>query len=506
MGLETNKRGMSVAQNALHTTGNNVANANTPGYTRQRVNLVQTSGFPGVGLNAPAIPGHLGTVVEADTIQRIRDTFLDTQYRSQNSKVGYYGTLSESYLKMEGIMNDPTDSGLASTMEKFWNSLQKLTTNSENAGARAVVASTGEAVADTLNYYYNSLKNVQEDIKFQTTTTQSDINSILSNIHNLNTQISKIEPNGYLPNGLYDERDSLVDKLSSLVSVKVTAFVPEEYGNVNRASATGLYNIELVKEDGTSYDSPIQLLPVDNTGLLGEPAMFEISYNDEGYVESVQIGDETVDDITFAGEFAGLIKSYGYGDQGGLYPDMLKKLNELTKAFANEFNEIHQGGYDLNGDTGVEFFSFGDPDNPAQTITINTDILANPSLVAAGLDSGSSGDNQNAHALAAIKSKNFDDYANLASDELTGTFDSYYSGLIGRLGVESESVQKDHSNATTIAASVEQNRKSVSAVSMDEEMADMIKFQQSYNASARMITVVDEMLDKIINGMGTGGR
>ncbi len=129
MGLETSKRGLTTAQSALYTTGHNVANANTPGYSRQRLNLNPTTAFPSPGLNSPNVPGQLGTGVEAGSVQRIRDSFLDAQYRTQNSKLGYYRAQSESLTKMEEIINDPTESGLLNYDESFWNALEDLTTN-----------------------------------------------------------------------------------------------------------------------------------------------------------------------------------------------------------------------------------------------------------------------------------------------------------------------------------------------------------------------------------------
>ncbi|CAH0132428.1 Flagellar hook-associated protein 1 [Peribacillus simplex] len=427
MGLETAKRGLSTSQGALYTTGNNVANANTLGYSRQRVNLVQTSGFPTVGLNSPRVAGQIGTGVAAETVQRIRDSFLDAQYRTQSNKNGYYGAMSESLTKMEGVMNEPNDSGLAATMEKFWNSLQGLTANTENSGAREVVASTGVMVADTLNYYYNSLTSVQTDIGNQINVKANEINTLISSIDQLNQQISKVEPHGYIPNDLYDKRDVLVDNLSQLVSIKVNNVIPTDYGRASDV-ATGLYNIELMQEDGSSFAPPINLVSVNQTGMVGTSKV-EVSHDKTtGMVDGLKFGSRTLTDYKFSGELSGLIKSFGYkkadGTIGGAYPDMLKK----------------------------------------------------PST----------------------KDQN--------SDELTGSFDTYYSGIIGKLGVDSQSAQKNLSNSVVLAASVNQNRESVSSVSLDEEMTDMIKFQQAYNASARMMTMMDEMLDKIINGMGTVGR
>ncbi len=514
MGIETARRGMFTQQSALYTTGHNISNANTPGYSRQRINFAQTTPYPSVGMNRPQLPGQMGTGVEAGSVQRIRESFLDVQFRTENTKMGYYGSLSESLTKMEEIMNEPSESGLHSTLEKFWNALQDLSSHTENTGARDVVAASGQMVADTLNYYYNSLTRVQDDIGSQAEVKVEEINAIVEQIDHLNKQIAAVEPHGYLPNDLYDERDMLVDSLSSLVNVKVSKVVPNDYGNAKKI-ADGLYNIEIVQQDGKSFNPPISLVSVTKESGIAGISKLELEKNpDSGLVSGLKIGENTIPDFSnLSGGLAGLIKSFGYEAEGGskgIYPDMLDKLNRMAEAFAKEFNEIHKNGYSLgaNAPSGLDFFQFT-PGNAAQSIKVNQAILDDSTKIAAGKTSGASGDNANAQELADLRKKSFSDYSSLSDEEkakLSGSVDSYYSGIIGRMGVDSQSAKKDLKNSSILADSVEQNRQSVSAVSLDEEMTNMIKFQHAYNAAARNITVVDEMLDKIINGMGVVGR
>ena len=130
-------------------------------------------------MNRSGITGQIGTGVQAGSVQRIRDSFADLQYRTQNNKLGYYSSVGESLIKMEEVMNEPSDSGLQATMNQFWNALQTLTANPENSGARSVVASTGQMVADTFNYYYNSLTAIQQDIGDQIDVTVKEINTII---------------------------------------------------------------------------------------------------------------------------------------------------------------------------------------------------------------------------------------------------------------------------------------------------------------------------------------
>ena len=522
MGLETAKRGMTTQQTALYVTGHNISNANSLGYTRQSVNFSATSPYAAPGMNRPGGAGQIGTGVEAGSITRIRESFTDVQFRGQNNKVGYYGSLTESLTKMEEIMNEPSESGLQSTMEKFWNSLQTLAGNTENIGARSVVASTGQMVADTFNYYYNSLTRVQSDIGYQLNTKVTEINALVSKIDELNKQISEVEPHGMLPNDLYDARDLLVDELSGYVNIKVTKVHPDNYGNA-LPIAEGLYNIELVQADGSSFGQPgttdnYNLLSVTPANGIGAKQEIQVNYTDK-LVSGLTVGstDIAAADFLKTGELSGLIESFGYGDKKGLYPDMLDKLNKLTVTFANEFNEIHRSGYALNDSnpSNLNFFVFNGADthpyvdsegNAAQLIKVNDVLINDQSKIAAGSEDGNAGNNKNAQIMADLKTKDFSQYKTNIPVGLSGNVDSYYAGIIGSMGVTAQSANQNYTNSSTIAASIEQRRQSTSAVSLDEEMVNMIKFQHAYNASARNITVVDEMLDKIINGMGVVGR
>lgn len=515
-GLETAKRGMYTQQSALYVTGHNISNANTPGYTRQRVNFQQTTPYAYPGMNRPGGAGQFGTGVEAGSVERIRDQFLDVQFRTQNTNVGQFGALRESYLKMEEILDDSADSGLSKTMDAFWNSLQTLAGNTENKGAREVVVGSAQKVADTFNYYYKSLSRVQDDLGQQIKVKETEINDIINKINDLNKNISEVEPHGMIPNDLYDARDALVDQLSGLVNIKVEAITPVPYANA-LPIADGLYRIEMLKDDGSSYNPPQHIVGV--TEPDGKLSMKEIKINIDNTkkeVTSIEIGGTSFSgaDFNISGEIGGLIKSYGYdngsGTTQGSYPEMIRKINNMAKAFADEFNAIHREGYAL-GDTnksGKDFFEYTGTDF-AKTLKVRDEIVSNSNLIAAGGGSGDSGDNKNAQLLADLKLKEFSEYitkGSLPSDMKQGNIQNYYSGLIGKLGVDSSSAKLSLDTSLARAISAEQNRQSVSAVSLDEEMVNMIKFQHAYNASARNITVVDEMLDKIINGLGVIGR
>ena len=246
-GLEIARRALNTQQAALLTTGHNIANANTPGYTRQRVNMTTTEPYPSVGINRPQIPGQMGTGVKIGDVQRIRDSFIDTQYRTETSKLGYWQARAEQLSQMENIMNEPSETGLANTLDEFWSSLQDLASQPQDNGTRSVVRQNGIALADTFNYISNSLQSVQKNYRNELDIGEQNVNSILRQINQVNKQIGSVEPHGYLPNDLYDERDRLVDELSTMVNVKIEV---KPSGGLPSSNAEGQYNVYLANSQG----------------------------------------------------------------------------------------------------------------------------------------------------------------------------------------------------------------------------------------------------------------
>jgi flagellar hook-associated protein 1 FlgK len=513
-GLEIAKRGMFTQQSALSTTSHNITNANTPGYSRQRVNFVQTTPYPNVSKNSPVIPGQMGTGVEAGTVQRVREDFLDVQYRSENNKLGYWDSRANALEKMEEIMNEPSDSGLSITLDRFWQSLQDLAVNPTNAGARSVVRERGIAVAETFNYLSTSLKSIQGDLKNELDVTVKEINSLASQINNINKQISEIEPHGYLPNDLYDERDRLIDQLSSLANVKVTS---NPSGGNALAIAEGSLTVEIVDDNGNSLGT---LVDAKNKKVNELTVGYK---KDSGLVETVSIGQKTLGVLEFnsTGKISSLIDSYGYTYESGsstfekgLFPDMLGNIDTMAFEFATKFNEAHKEGwsiedYNSKSHTPVDFFSFGedgltDSKGAAELIQISQDIINSTDHIAAALPNSNGevaiGDSQNAAKLADVKNKTF------SIDGNTTSFQNYYESIIGGMAVDTQEAERLTANSEVLRDAVDVRRQSVSAVSLDEEMTNMIQFQHAYNASARMITMQDEILDRIINGMGLSGR
>ncbi|WP_175640279.1 flagellar hook-associated protein FlgK [Metabacillus schmidteae] len=522
-GLEIARRGMSTQQTALGVTAHNIANANTPGYTRQRVNFEQTDPYPSPGLNRPQIPGQLGTGVEAGNIHRVRDSFLDVQYRNEENKVGYWETKVNAMKQMEEVMNEPSDSGLAQTMDLFWQSIQDLAVNPKNPGARAVVREQGVALSETFQYLSTSLSAIRQDIGKEIDVTEKEVNTLLAQINNVNEQVAAVEPHGYLPNDLYDERDRLIDQLSNLVNVKVS-YKPT--GGNAVSGAEGKVIIDLV---GPNNGKITNLL--DETGY----ETIKVNYtptNEDSYVTSVSVGNDKFE-FTSEGKLMGLIESYGMKDSNGVsgtYPKMLEELDNLAFTFAVEFNKVHYAGMSPNEilnkeNEEIPFFQDSsespllirdDNGNPvadeslrknfAQRMEISDEIRASLDNIANAQaenpEDATTGDATALLNLAEVINQEYD-YGNKSE---RANFRNYYEVLIGGMAVDTQNANRLAENSNALKQAVEERRMSTSSVSLDEEMTNMIQFQHAYNASARMISLQDEILDKIINGMGVGGR
>ncbi|MGG3625669.1 flagellar hook-associated protein FlgK [Bacillus gobiensis] len=492
MGLEISKQGMYAQQSALHTTGNNISNANTPGYSRQRVTFEAGNPYPSISMNSPAIPGQMSTGVNAQTVERVRNSFLDGQYRDENNKTGYWQSRADSLKQMEDIMNEIGDNALTGTMNKFWGSLQDLAAGPGNSGARSVVVENGTAVAETFNYLSDSLKNVQGNLGKDLENGTDTVNSLVSQLNEINKQIGQVEPNGYLPNDLYDQRDQLLDELTTYANINVTYNDPKGHA---LPMAEGTVNIELLDANKNTLGSLLN----GNTNQFNQ---MNVEYdNGSGLVSGMKVGSQTInaDQFTSIGKVKSLMDSYGSiesaGKEQGVFPEMLQKLDQMAHSFAEKFNAVHQSGTTLKGDNGAAFFDFNPggnlPSGAASLIKVADTIKASTDNIAAS-GNGDLGDGSNATRLAEVKND--------------PAIADYYEGVIGEMGVKAREANRLASNSTLLASSADQRRQSVSAVSLDEEMTNMIQFQHAYNASARMITLQDEILDKIINGMGVVGR
>lgn len=486
-GLEMARQALNIQQSALYTTGHNISNANTPGYTRQRVNMEAMPGYPPGSRNSPVMPGQVGSGVTAGSIQRIRNQFLDTQFRSGNASVGYWSERADALGRMENLLNEQSKSGLSGVMDEFWGALQDLGTNPTDYGAKSVVLSRGRNLAETFNYISSSMKTVRSDLKQQAEHSIDSANRMIDQLQELNDQIRKLETHGYSANDLYDKRDAILDELSGIVNIEVT--YDTSHAPAGNKNADGVATVAIVDNDGNALVTLVD-------GVSGETKTIDqpqyIDADGFNVVEGISV--DGVDILSSKGSLQGLVHAFGYAEGGevkGDYPEMLDKLDQLAFAIVTSFNELHEE----NG-TSVPFFEdLTEVRGAASSINV---VLDDPNDLIVST-TGNEGSGDNALRLAEMFTKE--------NSHLDGnSINEFMQSLTGDLGVSSEHALKMLENTATLQHQVNNQRLSVSAVSLDEEMTNMIKFQHAYNAAARGMTAMDELIDTIINRMGLVGR
>jgi flagellar hook-associated protein 1 len=436
-GLQTSLRGLLAQQRSIDVTSHNIANASTVGYSRQEATLAAA---PAMLIPANAIQNgagaHLGAGVDVQSYRRLRDTFLDLQYRGQATNLGGHAARSSALDRAELSLAEPSDDGLSAQLSKFWNAWSDVANSPESPAARQALVSQAASLATSFATVDSQLATVgaQADQEYASLTGPGgEVSALAGEINSLNDTIKKFVTAGDVPNDLMDRRDLLLDQLSSLGQVSVKEGT--EAGTIE--VAFGDAAVPLVK-DGTVTWPQALTEPGGRLGAL------------------LKVGGAT-------GEVA------GYRSQ----------LNAVAKAVVDGVNAIHS-----RGGGGVPFFAA-----TAGAEASSMRVAVTPASVATSA-AGAPGANDLAREVAALRG---------------GTVDSAYQAFVARIGTDTRESKRLESNAEVLSSAVDDRRQSVSGVAMDEEMTNLVRFQRAYQASARAMSTMDEMLDVLINRTGRVG-
>jgi flagellar hook-associated protein 1 FlgK len=464
-GFNTALRGMQAQQRGIYTTAHNIANANTEGYTRQRVVLATLPAYPVPSMNHPGGQGwQIGTGVDSQETRRMRDEFLDTQIRRETGTLGQWEQIQDVLEQVEIVFNEPSDTGLSTLMSQFWAAWQELSKYAESSPVRTTVVETANALAEAFNHSAAQLETIKNDIDQTIELKVKEINSLAQQIADLNGQIKNIVTVGDQPNDLLDQRDLLLDRLGKMIDFTVTT------------SSNGTITITL-GGGGNLVEE------VDGSTTIHK---LKSSGSDVSWVE-----EDTQPPLTISnGELFGLQKVKSEVET------YLTNLDTLAGELATAVNNEHKKGVDLSGTGGEDFFVAEDGGLiTAANIQVNPNIQADVTKIAAATAGGGPGDGSIALAIAQLQHKLIPSLSN-------ATFDDYYKNFTAKLGVDAHEAVRMTTNQGVLVDQLTNRKESISGVSLDEEMANMIQYQRAYEAAARMITTLDAMLDKIINGMG----
>lgn len=476
-GLSIGLSGAWAQQRALDVTGHNISNVNTPGYTRQ--GIINASSQPSyVGVSGNGNPMNVGTGVDVSEIRQYRDYFLDQKLRRENEQLGYWNTKKASIEELETIFNDNTEEGLQKVMDDFWNSWSQLSKAGGGLTARALVKENAIAFTETVKNLDMMLTNFRNNRNNEIKENVDKINSITKSIARLNYDIKKVEGSGVTANDYRDQREQLVNELTLMADVQVIE------GDTFNIALGGM----LIVSD--TYDNPIA-------------AVRDIASN--GYYKIKW--SKTMEDIDLkGGSLKALIET-----RDDLVDGFRNRLNEFVKGVAEEVNKLHFSGYG-NIDNTQRYMFVNGSDNTSVGIDIgniafNQDLMEVNNIAAAkSAPPGNFEDNQNALEISEWRTN--DVFTETTYDSANGkyNFDEFYRSIITDIGLEGNKAANAAEAQNLLIEQVENKRQALMAVSLDEEMTNLISYEHSYNAAARIVNALDEMLDVMINKLGISGR
>ncbi|MFC1556560.1 flagellar hook-associated protein FlgK [candidate division KSB1 bacterium] len=463
------KKSLSAQSAGLNVTGNNIANVNTEGYSRQELSL-----NPSMPLKGP--DGIFGTGVDIEGVRRIRDKLIDNQLRAELQLKGNHAALEGIYNQVQTIINEPSEVGLRALLSEFFDNFYELSNNPEDIPIRFNVREQAKLVTSAFHRIDEQLRTLSNDVEFEIKRTVERFNSLSAEVAVLNNQIVTLEgASKGTANDLRDQRDRILDEMSEVMEI-----FPFEKPN-------GAINIATQSQTIVTSNIPVE---------------FDVrtrSENGNLMSDIVVAGEEDVF-VVHDGTLGGLIEA-----RNEIMPHFRDRLNELASELITKVNNIHLNGVGLQGTSptipkDIRFFTGSD----AITIALDYDILEDVKNIAAAerkdilqsngqiLTTGSPGSNEIALQIADLKRK-------LILNDGTESLIDFFNSVVSEVGIRTKEAADNVNNVDLLIEQFSNLRDTVSGVSLDEEFVNLIKFQRGYQASARLITTVDSMFETLIN-------
>lgn len=616
--IELGKRSLMAHAQQINTAGHNISNADTEGYTRQRVQVKAFDPIYRPDLTRAETPGQIGQGTAIEQITRLRDELLDQRIVAQENQESYWATREKYYVMLEQIYNEPNDVSVRTNMDRFWSAWQELSVFPDNKAARQAVVTRGESLTTSIHQRFASLSGVDTMLNGDIEATVRQVNDIANQIARINNEIVRSEAMGDNPNDLYDRRDLLVEKLGALANITTDRRDADEFmvhidghvlvqGSVARnldirtTTDNDSYSEVIWKDTGNlaeisggTLGALIELRDVDvrgeiqslNTmtmnfadlvndvhkagiganGVTGlefftqHPFVTDVNGNydrngdgqlDTSYIFRFtganalhgqdKVGLEGV--MTFSGKSGTVTVPYYATDTVDAVVNRINDSDGEVKAYLDRDNRlvlkattasdrenpdfvirhVEDNGMFLTGYAGMlndsgtaGAYDFAQADavnalvadagfsvapvlNPAGYVAVNqavrTDVLSVAAAMPTARGDVMAGDGRAAVEIAAIRNSQ----VMIGTDR---TFDEYFANSVTNVGLKGEQAETNLLSQNKIMNDLRDLRDSISGVNIDEELADIIKFQHGYNAAAKFITVIDGMLDTIINRLG----
>lgn len=445
---ELGRRSMAAQQAAIQVAGHNLANAATPGYHRQRVETTPS-------LVEMTAVGALGTGVRVDTIRRIEDRFLELSLQRETPLHSQYAARSAILSEAELAFGEPTDGGMQTRLESFYDAWDDLASSPEDRGARESVVRQGSALADVIRTTRGRLDDRRRSISGEIRAVVDDANRALADLEQVNRAIMAASARGASLGDLADRRDLLVGTLGELVGAQAS-----------------------VADDDTAT------VRIGGRTILQSEIRGVIEW-DDGPAQTAMVGGRSLDAGELAGRIGGLLEARDVD-----LTDSIRRLDEFAARLASDVNTAHAGGVDANGAPAGVFFellALGEDgmENAGAVLRVSGALLQDPSRVAAGRN-GAAGDNSLALDMAALRARRDGPGALLEA-------------LVVDVGGRAREAADLAEGQSIVVDAIFAQRESVSGVSLDEEGANLLRFQRSYQASAQLISIADELAQTILS-------
>lgn len=438
-------------QAALETSGHNVANVNTEGYSRQRVEFAANDplSFYSQGWRS------IGQGMHISQIGRIRDAYLDRSMTASNGNLGKFSSATAGLKSIEGIYNEPSDSGIISGLTKYFDAWSGLGSNPTDQGAKIQLRNAGQTLADRIRGAWQSLNGQKSTVDGQIQSVFAQVNNLAKKIDGLNKEIVASAVSGQSPNDLLDKRDMAIQEMGSLVNVQTETF-----------------------DNGTMAVYAAGFTVVDSAGTIDFPSSYDPIAG--------TLTNGTVTNPVRGGQLAGLFI------HGAEISNQMGRLDSLANNLRTEINTLHKTGTNSAAVTGINFFN--DVAVPPQTGAADFDldpaIKADLANLMSGV-SGNSGDGGLALSIAGVRDTKVTALG-------TKTFNTYMNETVDTLAGMINYFQQARSTEVAVNDQINSQIQSISSVSIDDEMADMVRFQRSYQAAAKTISTFDQMAQDLI--------
>jgi len=536
--------GLMANQQALNTTAHNLSNVNTPGYVRQQV-LMKDSNYLRVGENETTML-QLGLGTDVQSIRQVRDHFLDLAFRGENGRLGFYSAQSSTIEEIENIVGETEGEAFSKIMNDLWVSMNELSKHPEGLETRGSFIQNATLFVEKSNLIMKQLNSYQSNLNAEITSKVSRINEIGEEINKLNTVIVTKEGFGGNANDYRDQRNILIDELSQIIDVRVKEDVQGNYlvsvesvpfvtvGNVNKMGTVQAESFSelvdpywphlseigppAVNQKVFNFDNPTGPQYDNNKGELKGLIMSRgtrtANYTDMSNAAVFKSDVEPSTIMTIQAQFDNLIH--------GIVTTINNVLSPNTVGPPPAFDAAN-APYGLNGNRGTELFArvymdrydglgnynAEDPANryslySAGNLKINEAILVDYNKLCLSKSNGVDGDSSVVESMLTQWKEPFSPLTPGSAGILK--INDYYNGFVAYIGSRGNSVNNLKSNQETLTVQIDNQRNQLMGVSSDEELGNMMKYQHAYNASSRVITVVDQMIQRVIDQTGLVGR